>query len=131
MVRVVWRKGGIRRTTGHWNPEIGKTGFFPIGPHVLHRRIEEPNPVSLVLRDLLSQKCIAFVQGFEYGIGSYEDLIDHVLDEASRTNLVHIQIGSDWILFKPMHPYGRMTPYESWVVDSSLAQLSKRETDDA
>ena len=74
MKRAVWVRGGLRRSCGPWDPEVGKTAFYPAGLHYLHRIIEEPNPFSVVARSLMASGYLAKVDGFEYMLSSYEDI---------------------------------------------------------
>lgn len=131
MQRVIWRKGGLRRSCGPWDPSAGKTGFYPAGLYYLHRLIEEPNPFSIITRRLMRGTTLAKVDGFEYGISSYEDMIDHLLDRGSLQDVVRVEIGAEWFLLQPGPPFRRMTPHETWLVDSSVLSLATRSVDDA
>lgn len=133
MDRVAWRKGGLRRTTGEWIPELGKTGFYRN-----RRIIEEPNPLSIYLRQRINSSpdghyCL--VDGDEIGLTSYEDVIDSILSHADVSDLVGLVLvrnsqsdcadaPSHWILLRPR---GRMTPMETWIVRASDFDLDKRE----
>lgn len=130
MKRAVWRRGGLRRSCGPWDSQVGKTAFYPAGPHYLHRIIEEPNPFSLVARSLMANGFLAKVDGFEYSISSYEDMIDHILHQGSTQDVIYVEIGPEWFLLKPDPPFRRMTPQETWLVDSSVLALAARSIDD-
>lgn len=134
MDRVIWRKGGIQRSSGTWDPALGKTGFYKN-----RRIIEEPNPLSIYLRKMLTSDPsghFCFIDGVESGITSYEEVIDTVLSQSSRHNLVVLHLVSNaissqarhhkspWIILRPI---GRMTPHETWVVDASDPTLAKKE----
>ena len=131
MKRAVWVRGGLRRSCGPWDPEVGKTVFYPAGLHYLQRIIEEPNPFSVVARSLMASGYLAKVDGFEYMLSSYEDMIDHVLHQGAIQDLVHLEIGTEWFLLRPDPPFRRMTPHETWLLDSSVLALAARSIDDA
>lgn len=131
MDRVVWRKGGIRGSSGVWVPELGKTGFYKKGPHYLHRLIEEPNPLSLFLRPFLKGDCYCEVDGVEHYLTTYEDVIDHVLDQAKQHHFVSVYVHcaphylvDAWLVLRPR---GRMAPRETWIVDASEPGLAGKE----
>ena len=54
--KIVWRRGGLRTASAHWNSEEGWTGFLDG-----NRFVEEPNSFSIVSKKLFSDGYCAYV----------------------------------------------------------------------
>lgn len=130
---IIWRKGGMKSSTWVYNPwpeQEGKTGFYKN-----RRIIEEPNPLSRFMRKLLADGFLAYIHGSEHAFGQYEQIMDHILEESEFYESIFVEFfdpfykkKSQWVTLNPR--LGRMTPRESWVIDSSNVEILIGDPDD-
>lgn len=136
--RISWTPGGIRRSTDT-EPWEGWTGFIDN-----KRTIEEPNHLSDIIKAYLFNGWVCWVADYGFPLDSHREVYEAVLEayekEKSKEELyksldieVHIPASVN-IYFAPeegphnfrnnhwviIRPEGRMTPYESWIVDSKV-----------
>lgn len=117
--RIIWRKGGLRSSSGPWNPKEGRTGFVRVGSTLTYvRRIEEPNTLSYVIRKLLSMGYICIVYPYEDHFTNHDLIMDAIVEVGERMALVPIMftkshdVPTRWMR---LHPQGRLSPKEQWV----------------
>lgn len=136
--RIIWRPGGLRRSTDfYWDPLEGWTGFFK---NV--RMIEEPNPLTTILKSYIRSGYVAIIGNHRETIDNHRDMYEHILYQSEYSNdgvvMMHFApeggpykfVGKDWL---GLLPNGRMTPHQTWIVASSpeIGRItSVREVDD-
>lgn len=136
--RIIWRPGGLRRSTDfYWDRLEGWTGFFK---NV--RMIEEPNPLTKILKSYIHSGYIAMVGNHPDPIDNHRDIYEHILYQSEcstdRVVMMHFApeggpykfVGKNWL---GLLPDGRMTPHQTWIVASSPeigGITSVREVDD-
>lgn len=137
--RITWCPGGIRRTTDTHPSWEGWTGFVSNA-----RTIEEPNPFTKIIKNYLSHGWVCWVADFGFSFDSHREVYEAVLEAYEKEKQkedfyksldieVHVPAAVT-IYFSPeegphnfhnnhwvvLRPQGRMTPYESWIVDSRI-----------
>jgi len=123
MAGVTWRIGGLRSASSGstWDPRKAFTGFWN-GT----RKFEEPNPFSILDEHLFASGYRAYVSEDYSFVTSHRALIDVVMfcSEMQPTIYVvwHPPAGSgNKIYWAFINPSLRVTPRETWVVNSNLS----------
>ena len=122
MAGVTWRVGGLKSASGRlsWNPQKAFTGFWK-GT----RKFEEPNPFSTLDEHLFASGYRAYVDADSSFVTDHRALIDVVM----FSSVLHSPIYVVWIplagsgnkiYWAFINPSSRVTPRETWIVNSNL-----------
>ena len=116
---ITWRIGGLRSSSAFrdWNSNEGQTGFVNG-----NRWIEEPNPLSLLSKDLFSQGYLASVSIYPVGLH-----ISCCLDHSDHLSLMEcVYVHSQWddnILIT----WFKKGSLDNWIIIAPKTRMTARE----